>query len=186
MNAIPKLYLKEFLRAGLIFTIGFLLIDLLIEGFIAFSIGKTILSFIGMGLIWSLFTVSIHLEMLRGLGVHEFTDDVLGTKHARIVDTNLNSAELMELLKNDPFFGKMAIAEKDGEIELIRDIFWGANENVIKIKSLGSENGEYTYKIKSYPRWSWSQVDYGNSLESLVRFEKLVRGSKRISALQSE
>jgi hypothetical protein len=111
---------------------------------------------------------------------------VLGTKHTRIVDTNLNSAELMELLTNDPFFGKMAIAEKDGEIELIRDIFWGANENVIKIESLGSDNGEYTYKIKSYPRWSWSQVDYGNSLESVVRFEKLVRGSKRISALQSE
>ena len=174
MSPIIKLYINQFLKAGTIFSAAFLLIDVIFEGWAELDAWRIFFQFLWFGTFWSLSTVSIHLYELKKLGVEKFTDDILSAKHEMEIQSQYSPAALLEQLRDDSFFGKMSISEKEDGIRLVRTIFWGASENIIKIEPMQKEHGTYSYRVQSYHRYNWGQLDYGNSLESILRLQKLL------------
>lgn len=180
MNPVAKLYVKQFLRGGLIIASAIFMVDWAIEGTISSSFVEIAITFIASGVFWSLLMGSFHLVALKRMGVKKFTDDALSVKHRVEVHTQLDTSALLDQLKRDPFFGKMAIAETGNEIEIIRSVSWDANEVIVKIEPI--QNAQ-AYAVTSKLRHSFGQVDFGKSLECIMQFQKLVGRPSTVSAM---
>lgn len=172
MKPVLKLYLKEFLRAGCIFSIIMSLEAIVFEGYVDFL--KVGFGFFWWGLFWSLGSASLHIDQIKELGVQDLTDDVLRSKHVRTFITTQSQIELIESFLNDQVMGKMSISKEGNKLQLISGIFEDAMGVSITIETLSQTGDTTEYKVVSQPRFNIGQPDFGKSLGYIIRLEKLL------------
>ncbi len=182
MNAVSKLYLKVAVRAGTAYALLLLLSDLILEG--TFYPVKIIFFFFFMGLLWSIGTVSFHVEQIKALGVQNITDAALKSTQIRTFCLELEEIELIEELLNDATLGKMSLSKKGNTIRLRSGIEGESLGTVMTITQLDQRDGAYVYEVKSRPRMPFVQLDLGKSLSYIMRFEKLFGSSEESADVQ--
>jgi len=182
MNPVLKLYLKIAVRAGTTFAVLLLCSDLILEGTV-YPL-KILFFFVFIGVIYSIATVSFHVEQIKGLGVQNLTDAALKSTQIRRFCLDMKEVELIEALLNDPTFGGMSLSKKGNTIRLRSGIEGESLGTMITLSLIDEREGAYVYEVKSRPRLPTVYLDYGKSLSYIMGFERLFGPSGDVSEVQ--
>lgn len=171
MKAALFLYLKVFLLMGIPFGLIMSLTDLAFGDGFDMDLFIYRASFFGTWM--AVIFVTMHLLVLKGLGITNFTHENLKVKQSKALQSPVDKEALLEKLRSDPTFGKMHLTEKENEIDLkTRTSLWSWGE-LISIKSKPS-NGLNDYIIESKPKLNTTLVDFGQNMRNVKRLEKLI------------
>jgi len=156
MNPVLKLYLKIAVRAGTTFAVLLLCSDLILEGTV-YPL-KILFFFVFIGVIYSIATVSFHVEKIKGLGVQNLTDAALKSTQIRRFCLDMKEIELIEALLNDPTFGGMSLSKKGNTIRLRSGIEGESLGTMITLTLIDEREGHMYMKLKVarvYLQYTW-------------------------------
>ncbi len=177
MKAIVKYYIKLILFTGLVFFPFVLLSELSSTN----NYNKEIFNYeiLIIGLLMSLYMVTMQIIGLRKLGVRVFTDNVLKLRQEINIISKLQKHELINKLKLDSIYEKIKINEISEGFKFKTKLTWMSYGEVvyIKIKCLNEFQNEYN--IKSKPVYIFTLADYGKNYENILRIEKIIKNNTK-------
>ncbi len=126
------------------------------------------------GLVMSIVLVSIHLIMLKSMGVQEMTKENLDIHQGKSIRSNLTLKELEEKIKSERFFGSSKFKETENSISFKTKSTWRSFGEKILITQSASDQGQIKYEVSSNPRLITTLVDFGKDLENVNRIEEIM------------
>ncbi len=179
MKSITKLHLKVFLFTGVTYGLILFLLDLMNNN--EFALSKFLFMTLFFGITMSLTLVPLHKYRLKKIGIQEITDENLKVNQSKTLNSELNTAALIEILASDPIIGKMKMIETKNGIHLKTGISWKSWGENIKITLKSEQDSRFEYEISSSPKLKTTIVDYGKSLENIKRIEKLIKNPNTLN-----
>ena len=173
MKPITKLYLKVFLRVGVLYVLIILGFDLADGN--GFRLWKLIFIFFYFGITMSILNISYHIYMLKKNGIQEITNETLKASQTKSLNSEMNKTELIQKLKKDPIIGKMKMTEIENGILIKTKMTWKSFGEEIKIISKSDENSDFEYQVSSCPKLKTTLLDYGKNLENITRIINAIK-----------
>ncbi|MDQ3015143.1 MAG: hypothetical protein M3R25_00235 [Bacteroidota bacterium] len=169
MKSIILLYLKAFL----LFGIGFGLVTFLSDPVVDRSIAGLLIKTGFFGLFMSLALISSHIIAIQQKGF-SISQNTIRVQQKKVVNSELPPSSLAQKLTMDPHWNKLKIRNVNDEISFnTRTSFWSWGEKIlIQMKKSGS--GQNQYVISSKPILGATLIDYGKNLQNVSRLEKLI------------
>jgi len=136
---------------------------------------KNITTSLFFGIFMSLSLVSFHWYNLKKDGVENITDENIGVKQTKKIETKLNKKELIQKLKLDPTIGKMKMTEIENGILIKTGMTMKSWGEEIKIILKSSKENNFEYQLSSIPKLKTTIVDYGKNLENINKIESIIK-----------
>ena len=142
-----------------------------------FSIVKFMLHTILFGGGMCFFLTYTHKSQLKAMGIKEVSEVTLNPIQEKTIPSKIPLQMLIGKLERLSFIKKMELDTVKNLITIVTKITsygWGEN---VSIELLNNENGDYTYKVISKPKYSVVIFDSGKNLKNVLAIEKLLTKS---------
>lgn len=172
MKPTTKLFIKNILVTGLIFSLGMSIYDLVVGNDI--NIWVFLFTTIFFGLTMSLFFVPNHIDGLKKYGVNNLTDENLKAIQSDQIISSMKKETFIEKLMELKIFKKAKLIQREGGLTIRTKNDESSMGEVITIIVQPVKESTYKYSIVSKPKNPLALVNGGNGYAQVQELRKLL------------